>query len=496
MKPQNLVIIMSDEHNPKVMGYAGHPDAGHPNAGHPIVQTPNLDQMARDGTSFASTYTTSPVCIPARAGFACGKYIHQIGYWDNADAYDGSIPSWHHALRDRGHEVVSIGKLHFKLPGEDHGFTEEQIPMHIIEGKGDLMGLIRSELPRRGGARKMAAMAGPGESTYTIYDRDICARAQVWLRERGRQEHDKPWVLFVSFVAPHFPLTAPPEHFYRYWNQELPMPKLYDPSSRSSHPYLDDYRNSFCYDDYFESPEDVKRALAGYYGLVSFLDEQIGKILSVLDDTGLSETTRVMYTSDHGDNLGTRGLWGKSTMYEETAAVPLILRGADIPAGRVVRTPASHVDCFPTILEATGESKAIAEYDLPGVSLFDLARGEKPDRVVLSEYHGMGSTVGAFAIRDGGFKYVYYAHPDYPSQLFDLDRDPEEIIDLAGDPAYAAVLERCHGRLMSLCDPDAVDARAKARQALLLEENGGREAVIARGDLGFTPAPGTAADFQ
>jgi choline-sulfatase len=486
MDPQNLVIIMSDEHNPKVMAHAGHP----------IVQTPNLDRMASGGTRFTSAYTTSPVCIPARAGFACGKYIHQIGYWDNADAYDGSVPSWHHALRDRGHEVVSIGKLHFKLPDEDHGFTEEQIPMHIVEGKGDLMGLIRSELPRRGGAKKMAAMAGPGESTYTIYDRDICSRAQVWLRERALQQHDKPWVLFVSFVAPHFPLTAPPEHFYKYWNQDLPMPKLYDQALRVSHPYLEDYRNSFCYDDYFESPQDVKRALAGYYGLVSFLDEQIGKVLNVLDDTGLMGSTRVMYTSDHGDNLGTRGLWGKSTMYDETAAVPLIMYGAGIPAGKTVDTPASHVDCFTTILEATGEAEAVAQYDPSGVSLFDLAGGDQPNRIVLSEYHGMGSTVGAFAIRDGGFKYVYYAHPDYPSQLFDLSRDPEELVDLSTDPRYAALLKQCHDRLLALCDPDAVDAQAKMRQEQLLEENGGREAVIARGDLGFTPAPGTAADFR
>lgn len=486
MNPQNLVIIMSDEHNPKVMGCAGHP----------IVQTPNLDHIASSGTCFTSAYTTSPVCIPARAGFACGQYIHQIGYWDNADAYDGSVPSWHHALRDRNHEVVSIGKLHFKLPNEDHGFTEEQIPMHIIDGKGDLLGLIRSELPRRGGARKMAAMAGPGESTYTIYDRDICARAQVWLREQAQRQHDKPWVLFVSFVAPHFPLTAPPEHFYRYWNQDLPMPKLYDQALRGSHPYLDDYRNSFCYDDYFETPQDVKRALAGYYGLVSFLDEQVGKILNVIEDTGLMQSTRLIYTSDHGDNLGTRGLWGKSTMYDETAAVPLIMHGAGIPAGSTINTPASHIDCFPTILEAVGEEKAITEYPSPGVSLFGLAQGDQPDRTVLSEYHGMGSTVGAFAIRNGDFKYVYYAHPDYPSQLFDLGRDPEELVDLSTNPHYAKQLKECHSRLLKLCDPDAVDARAKARQAQLLQENGGRKAVIARGDLGFTPAPGTAADFQ
>jgi len=484
MSSNNLVVIMSDEHNPKVMGCSGHP----------VVETPHLDALARRGTRFSSAYTTSPVCIPARAGFACGKYIHQIGFWDNADAYDGTVPSWHHVLRERGHEVVSIGKLHFRLPQEDHGFTEEQIPMHVIEGKGDLMGLVREDLPRRGGAKKMAAMAGPGESPYTFYDREICARAQVWLREQGTRRHDKPWVLFVSFVAPHFPLTAPPEHYYRYWNRDLPMPLMYAREQRPRHPYLEDYRNSFCYDDYFESEQDVKRALAGYFGLVSFLDENIGKVLGALEETGLASNTRVIYTSDHGDNLGARGLWGKSTMYDEIAGVPLIMSGPGVPAGKVTGTPVSHVDCYPTIVDTVGVPFESVREGHPGVDLRGVAEGGEPDRTVLSEYHGMGSTTGAFAIRHGRYKYIHYAK--YAPQLFDLEKDPDETEDLAGRPDHADVLEQCRQRLYSVCDPQEVDRRAKARQAELLAANGGREAVIARGDLGFTPAPGCAVDFQ
>jgi choline-sulfatase len=482
--PKNFLVIMSDEHNPKVMGCSGHP----------IIRTPALDALAARGTRFTGAYTTSPVCIPARAGFACGKYIHQIGFWDNADAYDGTVPSWHHLLRERGHRVVSIGKLHFRLPGEDHGFSEEQIPMHIIEGKGDLMGLVREDLPRRGGAKKMAAMAGPGESPYTFYDREICSRAQVWLREQGTRRAERPWVLFVSFVAPHFPLTAPPEHYYRYARQTLPLPKLYAREQRPEHPYLRDYRESFCYDDFFESEADVRRALAGYFGLVSYVDENIGKVLTALEESGLAADTRVMYTSDHGDNLGARGLWGKSTMYEEIAGVPLILAGPGVPAGRRVAAPVSHVDAFPTILETAGVPFEGVRDGHPGVSLFTSI--EKPDaeRTVLSEYHGMGSTTGAFAIRAGKYKYVHYAK--YPPQLYDLERDPEEIRDLAADPAHAGALENCRKRLFALCDPAAVDRRAKARQAELLARNGGREAVLRRGDLGFTPAPGFAPDFQ
>ena len=475
---------MSDEHNPRIAGYAGHP----------IVRTPRLDALAARGTIFRSAYTTSPVCIPARAGFACGKYIHQIGFWDNADAYDGSVPSWHHLLRARGHRVVSIGKLHFRSAGEDHGFSEEIVPMHILEGKGDLMGLVREDLPRRGAAKKLAAMAGPGESPYTHYDKEICSRAQVWLREHGRRRTDKPWVLFVSFVAPHFPLIAPPEHFYRYWNQPLPLPKLYARELRPRHPYLEDYRASFCYDDYFDSEDSVRRALAGYYGLVSYVDELIGKILAALEDAGLSETTRVLYTSDHGDNLGARGLWGKSTMYEEIAGVPLLLAGPGVPAGCSVAAPVSHVDCFPAIVESAGVAFREVRDGHHGISLVEIADGARPERSVLSEYHGMGSTTAAFALRSGRYKYVHYVK--YPPQLFDLEADPEEMDDLAGLPACAGLVAEMKRKLLGICDPEQVDARAKRRQAELLAANGGREAVIARGDLGFTPAPGFPADFQ
>src|SRR5690606_23540710 len=130
----------------------------------------------------------------------------------------------------------------------------------------------------------------------------------------------------------------------------------------------------------------------------------------------------------------------------------------------------------------------------PGCSLFDIAQGKTPQRNVLVEYHGMGSTTGAFMIRHGKYKYINYA--GYPAQLFDLEQDPEEIRDLAADPRYAEVLDTCRQRLYDICDPDAVDRQAKARQSEQLEQNGGREAVIARGDLGFTPVPGSAIIFD
>lgn len=486
MEPKNLLIIMSDQHSRGLTGCYGHP----------MVLTPNIDRLATRGTRFTSCWTPSPVCIPARASFATGKYINQIGFWDNADPYDGSIPSWHHHLRDAGHRVVSIGKLHFRSDEDDCGFSESIVPMHVIEGKGDLMGLIRDDLPVRGAAYKMARMAGPGESPYTQYDREIASRAQIWLHEEASKYRDRPWVLFVSFVSPHYPLTAPPDHFFRYYDRpDLPMPRFYAPQERPDHPFIRDYAKAFNFDDYFKTNDDVRRAVAGYFGLCSFLDEQAGKVIDALADVGLTGETRIVYTSDHGDALGKRGLWGKSTLYEETCGVPLIVAGNGFPEGKVVDTPCSLVDMYPFIIESVGESgRQMVTPDHPGVSLMRLANGETPDRTVLSEYHGMGSTTGAFAIRHGRYKYVHYAK--YRPQLFDLVNDPDEARDLSADPKFVDVLKICERKLRELLPPEDVDARAKARQAEQLNRHGGRDAVIARGDLGFSPPPGINAEFH
>ncbi len=255
MRACNLIVLMADEHSRKALGCYGHP----------YVQTPHLDRLAARGTRFTAAYTPSPICVPARAAFATGRHVHEIGCWDNAFAYDGSVPSWHHVLRDRGHTVMSIGKLHFRSARDDNGFTEEIIPMHIVDEVGDSLGLLRDRVFERKGAHKLAGMAGPGESSYTAYDRDITARAQQWLRDGRPAEDAPPWVLFVSLVTPHFPLTAPPEHFAKYPLDALPLPKLYRPEERPAHPYLRDYEESFTYDRYFDEAT-VRKALAGYSG--------------------------------------------------------------------------------------------------------------------------------------------------------------------------------------------------------------------------------------
>ncbi len=484
MNPKNLVILMSDEHAREASGCYGHD----------IVQTPNLDRLAACGTRFSNAYTPCPVCVPARAAFATGKYVHQIGTWDNATAFDGSIPSWHSQLRECGHQTVSIGKLHFRSQEDDNGFADERISMHMVEAKGDLLGLIRDEdMVKRGAARKMAQMAGPGESMYTRYDRDITSDAISWLHEEAPKYQDKPWVLFVSWVAPHFPLTAPSQHYYHYYNQDLPDPKLYHLRKTPIHPYVDDYRVTFAYDEFFETPEMVKRAQSGYFGLISFLDEQVGLLLDALRRTGQMEDTRIIYASDHGDNMGARGAWGKSLMYEESVAVPLIVSGPDIAPDTVVDTPTSLLDVYPFIMNAVGAGDAVAE-DVPGTCLSTLACGTAPARAVFSEYHAMGSKRAAFMLRKRDWKLVHYV--GYPDQLFNLRDDPDEVDDRSADPDCKEVMEELMSEIMKICDPVKVDESARARQSSMIEANGGKVPIIKRGDLGFSMPPGVAPEFN
>jgi len=477
MTPENLLFIMSDEHNPRLLGAAGHT----------IIKTPHLDRLAARGTMFSDAMCNSPICVPSRASFATGRYVHEIGFWDNAHPYNGSVKGWGHRLIARGHHVVSIGKLHYRSTEDSNGFSREIMPLHVVDGVGDVLGSIRPELPIRESVRDLADELGPGESSYAQYDRDIAEAAEQWLSEAAARPNGKPWVLFVSFVEPHFPLIAPPQFYALYDAQSLPVPAMYAESERPDHPFIQAMRRCMNYDRHF-TPDKMRRAIANYYGMVSHLDHLIGRVLAALDRTGFTASTRVIYTSDHGDNLGARGLWGKSNMYRESAGVPLIMAGTDIPAGQVCDRPVSLIDCHPTIFEFTGLPLEAEDATRPGRSLPDIARGQVGDRVVLCEYHAVGAVTGAFMIRTGRWKYIHYV--GMPPMLFDVVADPGERHDLGRDARHATDVAACEQALRSVVDPDAVNRRALADQARKVAEHGGSEAVKRRGTFGRSPVPG------
>ncbi len=476
MKPANLLFFMSDNHARSAMGCSGNT----------VVHTPALDRLAAGGTRFANAYTASPLCCPARAALATGRFPFQTGYWDNAIVYDGKVPSWMHRLRAAGSDVVSVGKLHFRSAEDDNGFSQEIVPMHILNAKGGVSTLLRwcDEEPVNLGQWELyLEQSGPGTSHYQAYDAEISRLAVDWLARRARQR-GKPWALFVSYVSPHPPFSVPPELLSLYPLDRMPLPPLFRPHERPDHPSLAHLR----YIMGFRAMEDessLRRITAAYYALVTHLDQQIGAVLQAASDLGLLQDTRVLYTSDHGEALGAHGLFGKANLLEPGAGVPLLMSGPGVPVGHVVSTPVSHVDLYPTIVEGAGLAAQANEADMLGYSLHQIASRTAP---VFAEYHAAGSRRGASMLRAGDYKLIH--HVAAPAQLFNLVNDPIEAHDLAADSAVTPLLDELERQLHAICDPLLVDQRARADQRAKAQYWGGNDAILQEGLLVYTPPPG------
>ena len=479
--PKNLLFLLSDNHARGFMGAGGNP----------LARTPNLDALAARGTLYENAYAASPLCCPSRAALATGRYPHQTGFWDNAIPFDGSVPSWMGRVREAGSSVVSIGKLHFRDSRPENGFSEERHAMHILDGRGGVHMLLRAvgrEPVNQGQWPLYMSRSGCGTAPYQGFDRKVTAEAVGWLRDVAPQE-EQPFVLFVSYPSSHPPFSVP-EPYYRAADElAAALPADWNrPEVAASHPAVAHLRRIMNIGD-IDDEAALRRVIAGYLALCEHLDSEIGEVLGALETAGLADDTRVIYTSDHGEMGGAHGLFGKACLYEQSIGVPLIMAGPDVPAGARVTAPVSHVDLAPTIEEAVGLATP-AEDDRPGISLWRTDAIAARD-AAFAEYHAAGSKAGGFMLREGRWKLIY--HAGMPAQLFDLTADPEELHDLGPTHPEAARLE---ARLREICDPEAVDAGAKADQRSWLDRYGGADSVAAEPLLIYTPPPGRAAEME
>ena len=478
MTAQNLLIIMVDEMAAQAVGCYGHP----------VVKTPHIDRLAGRGVRFTNASSSSPICVPARAAFATGQYPHKTGYWDNVFAYDGQVKGWGHRLQESGNRFTTIGKLHYQDEDVNTGIDEQILPMHIYGG-GDIFGLERETPPKRPQSASVAAEVAVGESQYTRYDKKISALTEEWFDTRMDDQGDKPWVCFSSFIAPHFPFTVPQKYIDLYDADDVKLSKKPLNLKLSIAPWWDLLTFGYNFDEHFKGDDHRRQALLHYYALCSFADENVGRVLAALEASGQADNTVVMFLSDHGDNMGTRGLWGKSNMYEESACVPLIMSGPGFAAGAVCETPVSLIDAYQTVLDVVGIEPTEVESTLPGRSLVEIAAAPYDAiRTVFAEYHASCAPTGLLMLRQGKFKYIQYT--GHGLELFDLEADPDEINDLADDPAYADVLAGFDHALRAILDPEKADHEAKTLQRKRLKELGGMASIVANGGVTHTPPPG------
>ncbi len=404
--------------------------------------------------------------------------------------YTGTPRGWGHALQDKGVRVESIGKLHYRHGEDDSGFDVQHIPMHVADGVGMVWGSIRREDERvyNKHVRMMGDTIGPGESSYTRYDRSVTDMTCDWLSKS--QDSVAPWCLYVGLVAPHHPLISPQEFYDLYPLDKFPPDKLRLKDGYARHPWMDKMADAMVGEDGWEDEEERRVAIASYYGLTSYMDHNVGRMIKALKKKGQFDNTTIIYSSDHGENLGVRDLWGKMNMYDESAAIPLIVSPApDLGADPrpTSHTTTSLLDISETIID---QLDAELPGERPGKSLYDIAASEDDtDRAVFSEYHAIGAVSGEFMLRKGDLKLIEYV--GFEPELFNLAEDPEELSNQAQHPAYADDLARMQAELRKICDPDAVNTEAFEDQDAMIKAYGGKEAASKLGAPSATPPPAT-----
>ncbi len=447
-KPLNILFIMSDQHSAAALGALGNS----------VVQTPNLDRIARDGVTFRNCYCNSPICGPSRWSLMTGQFVHNHKGWDNGSTLSSEEPTFAHPLTQSGYETAICARMHFQGPDQHHGYelrlaTEHNNPIiYGSLGLGDGLtenpaceGIRDCEIPKDYPARK---------SPRLLHDDYVLEKCREYLR--GKSWAARPFMLTASFLAPH-PSVKRREAYRDLYNMYLEMDlgekEITEEQFNQLHPHskrLTARGKPACK---LESKTEKHRMLAEYYSRVTYFDRQIGQLLDTLEKENLADNTVIVYTSDHGDDMGKLGYWGKTSFYEHVVKVPLII---SIPGKtrNVIRDEnVSLVDLFPTLTEIAGCPPVT--YPLDGNSLMPLVRGKSSgwNNIAFSEYYGHYAKNAMFMLKKDNLKLNFYVNEK--PELFDLSTDPLEKTNLAETPGWQSTLSELESELRKICVPEA-----------------------------------------
>ncbi|MGI6030033.1 MAG: sulfatase-like hydrolase/transferase [Eubacteriales bacterium] len=427
----NIIYILSDQHNAAVAGAYG--DS--------IVRTPHMDQLAREGVTLENCYCASPLCVPSRTALLSGRLPSHTGVYNNMQCYPSDKATFVHALRLDGYETVLCGRMHFVGWDQRHGFETRLVGDITASFMGyDNEEEVYGDFKRTSYQHiKAIQKSGGGNSAVLQYDREVTDAALEYLTRRGQKE-ERPLFLLVGLYGPHCPYIAPPDLFAHYYRTLPPMGTVSREEYEALHPAMQKWQQNRELDQICD--EDVRRIRAAYYGMVEYVDSLVGEIVEQVDRCFDPENTLVIYGSDHGDNIGEHGLFWKTNFYEGASHIPMIFRWKNhLQPGRRIGELTSLLDVAPTLLSLAGEY-ALPEYD--GLDLMPCLLGEKSiprDRVVFAECSDIKGDAPSAMLRMGPYKLIRHAGYEQP-QLFDLEKDPHELHDLADKEAYREVRER------------------------------------------------------
>jgi arylsulfatase A-like enzyme len=431
----NVLFLLTDDQRPDTISALGNPH----------INTPHLDRLVKSGTSFTKAICAYPICTPSRAEILSGCDTFTNHVIDFGRRIDPELVLWPQAMQQAGYETGYVGKWHNDGRPIERGF--EKTPGLFSGGGGkwykpqkDWKGMTVT------GYRGWIFQSGDGKEKYPEKGVGLTPDISEEFADAAigflKEEREKPFFLQVNFTAPHDPLFLPTGFEDMYSAERIPLPVNYYPQ----HPF--DHGNFAGRDEVLlpfpRSPEIVRKTLAVYYAVISHLDQQVGRILKTLEETGQRDNTIIIYSSDHGLGVGSHGIRGKQNMYEHTINVPLIIAGPGIPADQRSRAQVYLRDLYPTVCDLCGIE--IAE-TVTGQSFAPVLRGER------EAIHPF--VVGYFRdkqrmIRTDRWKLIEYPHLGR-RQLFDLENDPYELRDLAGEAQWQEVESQLHSYLKSWC---------------------------------------------
>ena len=443
--PRNMLFLMTDQHSISTIGCYGNP----------VVATPALDRLAADGTRFTHAFTPTAICTPARASLLTGaapfrhkllaNYERNVGYPE--DLADDQF-TFAETLRKAGWQLGLTGKWHGGVrktaasygfqgptftgwhnpidhPDYVHYLDQHGLPSYRISGK------IRGIAPNGSEGNLMAARLNqPLEATFEHY---LATRTIEMLERFASDGSKQPFFLATHFFGPHLPYIVPGEYFDMYDPEQIELPPSVAETFTGKPPVQSNYSAHWAYDTFDEKTS--RKLIAVYWGYVTLIDHQVGRILDAVDRLGLADSTALMMTADHGEFTGAHRLHDKGpAMYDDIYRIPAIARVPGMPRGQVREEFVTLMDFTATILDLAGQVPADA---IDGKSMMPLIAGEHPGwrQTVLAEFHGHHFPYPQRMLRTRTHKLVI--NPESVNELYDLTADPHEIVNRIGDPALA-----------------------------------------------------------
>lgn len=458
MSKPNILMVMCDQMAAPALSFHGGK----------VAKTPHLEALAAQSLVFDAAYSSSPLCAPARFSMMAGQLASRIGAYDNAAEFRSEIPTFAHYLRLAGYHTCLAGKMHFIGADQLHGF-EERITTDIYPADfGWVPDWTKPEERIDWWYHNMLSVADAGIAERTnqlIFDDEVAFQAERKLWKMALKSNERPFFLCVSFTHPHDPYVCRQEHWDRYRHDDVDLPSVtLDPKEMD--PHSQRLRLVSDMDSIELTQEKIRDARHAYYGSMAYVDDRLGALMKILKATGKADDTLVVFTGDHGDMLGERGLWYKMSWFEWAARVPLLISMPKQLSPKRVATPATLMDLLPTFMAVAGNGKpgALAEA-VDGADLIALAgdRQSAETRMIGGDYSGEGAVAPLIMLRQGSWKFV--AQAGHPDQLYDLASDPKELKNLSRDPAAAPILARFAAEAARRWDLPAIRQRVLESQA-------------------------------